>query len=97
MIRLYYVESKTYFHDALNVEHQIADGGEMPNLFTSKKKAMDFAKRVEKFNIERFDYHTLIPDNEYPCKKDNCLYAVRQTDKKTGMRIEIRVYSIYAI
>ena len=95
MIRLYYVETKSYWQDELGTDYQIADGGDMPIIYTSKKKAIERAKRMEQRNIEIYGYVTTISDSKYPCKKTNCLYAVRQEHKDRRLRHEIRVYETY--
>lgn len=97
MTKIYYVETKTYWQDEHGADYQIADGGDMPIICTSKKSAIDFAQRLEKSNIEDYSYQTTISDSEYPCKKTNCLYAVRLENKQRRMRREIRVYRTYTI
>ena len=94
MVKLYYIESKHYYYDAQKIEHQIADGGDMPILYTNKKKAIKRAQAMEKFYNETYGYTTIIPNNENPAKKDNCIFAVRLMNENTGIRHELRVYEI---
>lgn len=95
MTKIYYVETKSYWQDEHGADYQVADGGNMPIICTSKKKAIERAKRMEQRNIEIYGYVTTIPDSGYPCKKTNCLYAVRQEQKDRRLRDEIRVYETY--
>lgn len=95
MTKIYYVETKSYWQDEYGTDHQIADGGDMPIIYTSKKKAIERAKLKEQLNIEIYGYKTTIPDSKYPCKKTNCLYAVRQIHKDGRLRQEIRVYETH--
>lgn len=97
MTKIYYVEKKSYWKDSYGIDHQIADGGDMPIIGTSKKSAIDFAQRLETKNVEDYGYQVTISDSEYPCKKTNCLYAVRLEDKERRMRLEIKVYLTYTI
>ena len=97
MTKIYYVETKSYWRDELGTDYQVADGGILPIICTSKKSAIDFAQRLEKSNIEDYSYQVTIPDSEYPCKKTNCLYAVRLENKERRMRLEIKVYLTYTI
>lgn len=41
MKQLYYIEKKSYFRLRDGIEYQCADGGELPQLFTSFKKAVE--------------------------------------------------------
>lgn len=97
MAKIYYVETKIFWTDGLGIDYQIADAGDMPIISTSKKKAIERAKRMEQRYIEMFGYETTIPDSEYPCKKTTCLYAVRQEHNERRLRHEIRVYETYTI
>ena len=92
MIRIYYVEIKSYWQDELGTDYQIADAGVMPLVSTNETKALDLAKQLEKRYIEDYSYQVTIPDSKYPCKKTNCLYAVRMEKKERRMRMEIKVY-----
>lgn len=95
MTRIYYVESKIYWKDLQGTDYQLADGGDMPTICTSKKRAIEVAKIMEQTYIDRFGYKTTIPDSGYPCKKTNCLYAVRQENEQQKMRRELKVYLTY--
>lgn len=97
MIRIYYVETKSYWQDELGTDYQIADAGIMPLVSTNETNALDLAKQLEKRYIEEYGYRVTIPDSKYPCKKTNCLYAVRLEKKERRMRHEIRVYKTYTL
>lgn len=97
MMRLYYIESKVYYIDAQGVDHQVADGGDMPLLTTNKKEALETAKRMEDFYKSRFGYKTILSNEENPARKDNCLFAVRQVSETLGTRRELRVYKMWTL
>lgn len=95
MTKIYYVETKSYWQDEYGTDYQVEDAGIMPIVSTNKLKAIDRAKRMEIRYIEDFGYKTTIPDSGYPCKKTNCLYAVRLEKEEDHMRQEIKVYETY--
>lgn len=95
MRKIYYVETKTYWKDEHGADYQIADGGCMPIISTSKKRAIEVAKMMEQTYNEKFGYKTTIPDSGYPCKKTLCLYAVRQENEQHKLRRELKVYETY--
>lgn len=97
MKTIYYVETKTYWQDEKGADYQIADGGLMPIISTNQQRAIERAKRMENRYTEEYGYKTTIPDSEYPCKTEYCLYAVRQENEETRMRHEIRVYKTFTI
>lgn len=95
MTKIYYVERKSYWKDERGTDYQIADGGDMPIICTSKKKAIEIAKRMEQTHIEIYGYKITIPDSVYLRKTTKSLHAVRLENKERGIRHEIRVYETY--
>lgn len=93
-MKIYYVEKKSYFKKENGIEYQIADGGELPILYTSKNKAIYRAEYIAKLLMDSFDYELVISNDQMPCKKEWCLYGVRIEDKKHSIRTEIRVYEV---
>lgn len=97
MISLYYIESKCYYKDSLGVDHQVSDGGDMPLLTTNKKTALDTAKMLVEFDINTYGYKIIIPNEENPARKEDCLFAVRLMKDMDEVRKEYRVYKVWTL
>ena len=54
MKQIYLITSKSFYTDAQSIEHQLADYGCLPAIFTSLKKAKDCYERTKKLRIEVF-------------------------------------------
>lgn len=96
-MKLYYVETKSYFVDSLGNDRQIADGGTMPILYHSADKAIARAEFVIKLWIDTFNYRLAISNENMPCKNFGCIYGARLMDDIVGTRYEIRVYEVETI
>lgn len=91
-MRIYIIESKTYAIDSNGIEYQLADGGELPLVFTSKNRAIASAKRAVAIYQSQFGYKLVMESPLYPAVGDNCLYAARLTKYNDQWRQEFRVY-----
>lgn len=95
MKRLYYIEHKAYYIDTDGVEHQIADGGELPVIYSNQAKAIQRAEKKVSYYVENFGYRITISNDTNPARKGDCLYAVRIQKGEKNYRDEIRVYKIF--
>lgn len=95
MIRLFYIERNSYYINSAGCDQQVANGGTLPDLYTSKQKALQAAQRSCEYFENIYGYKVVIPNNENPAVKDNCIFAVRLYCEFTEIRLEIRVYEIY--
>lgn len=91
-MRIYMIESKTYATDSDGKEYQMADGGELPRVFTNKDRAIASAKRAVEIYQTQFGYKLVMESPSYPAVGDNCLYAARLTKNGDQWRQEFRVY-----
>lgn len=92
MMIIYMIESKTYVTDLDGKEYQMADGGELPRVFTNKDRAIASAKKAVEIYQSQFGYELVMESPSYPAVGANCHYAARLTKKGGEWRQEFRVY-----
>jgi hypothetical protein len=63
MKKVYLITCNSYYTDDQGIEHQVADYGYLPTLFTSYKKAHDSMERRKKMRVEVFNEEI---KEEYP-------------------------------
>lgn len=93
-MKLYYVETKSYYKDAYGTDHQTADAGETPILYTNKAKAIKRADFIVDIWHRLYGYDITIPNDKMPCKNNGCLYGARLEQTQSSARYEVRVYEI---
>lgn len=91
---LYYVERKCFYFDSHGIEHQFADGGELPILYTTYERAKGRAERMIKTCITLYGAVVTISNNDYPCKRGDLKFACRLEEGNKRVRYEIRVYEV---
>lgn len=94
MNTLYYVEYKSYFVNDNGFDTQMADGGEMPIIYSNLKKAMRRAENRVEFLKNFRDAIITTPTDEHPAVRNNCHFACTLTSNNGRFRHEIRVYTI---
>lgn len=94
MYKAYYIESKSYWKDTNGTDHQVADGGDLPILYTSRKKALGRVDRMIKLLTEQMGYKVIIPNENYPGVGDDYIYACRLSKTSPDLRLELRIYYI---
>lgn len=94
MRKAYYIESKTYWKDKHGTDLQVADGGDLPILYTSRKKAFGRVDRMIKLLTEQMGYTVIIPNENYPGVGDNYIYACRLSKTSPDLRLELRIYPV---
>lgn len=95
MKQAYYIENKTYWTDAEGEDYQMADGGELPIVYTSLKKASSRLERMVKMYQEKTGYKVITTDENHPAKINHCLHAWTLTSTAPHMRVELRLYRFF--
>lgn len=95
MTKAYYIESKSYWKDTHGTDYQVADGGDLPTIYTSRKKSLERIERMIQLYTETMGYTVVIPNESYPGVGKNYLYACRLQKGNPEIRLEIRLYTIY--
>ena len=97
MYKAYYIETKSYWKDTNGTDHQIADGGDLPIIYSSLKKALKRAHHMIKLLTEQMGYEIVIPNDRYPGVGSQYHYACRLRKNNPKIRLEIRIYTINVI
>ena len=97
MTLIYLFERKSFYLSTDGYDHQAADAGVLPTLFTSKKSALKYAEAQIAYDCNLYGYEVEIQSIQNPRVKDNCIYAVRMTDRQKTIRIEYSVYQTTTI
>lgn len=92
MQRIYLIESKDYYLDDRGIEYQMADGGCLPQVFTSQSRAIKVAQEKVDAYVNRYQYDVTIDNNHYPKTDKRIVFATRLERVHEKMRHEIRVY-----
>lgn len=95
MKQAYYIENKTYWTDAEGEDYQMADGGELPIVYTSLKKASSRLERMVKMYTEKTGYKVITTDENHPAKKNHCLHAWSLVASAPHIRVELRLYRFF--
>lgn len=92
MREVFLVSTKTYYKDANGLDHQMADGDEMPYVYLKAEKAIRRARLISEKYCDIFGYQVAIRNAENPARKDRVLFAERLNKPQEHVRFEIRVY-----
>lgn len=95
MKQAYYIEDKTYWTDVDGEDYQVADGGELPIVYTSLKKASSRLERMVKAFTEESGYLVTITDENHPAKRNHCLHAWTLVSVSPQFRRELRLYRFF--
>lgn len=94
MKQVYYVERKAYLKSIDGCEYQIADGGVLPELFSSRHAAQSSMDFTREFRVKEFGDRIVrdgVPSN---LQCSGLLDEFELVDDKTEVRI---VYSLYKV
>lgn len=90
----YYIEGKAYWKDAYGTDHQVADGGELPIIYSSRKNAAKRVKNMIKVYTGMMGYTVTVSDKNHPDATGSCIYACSLRKENPEVRLEVRVYEI---
>lgn len=97
MDKAYYIENKTYWQDSDGTDRQVADGGDLPIIYHSLRKALKRCDNIIKLLTEKMGYTVVIPNESYPGVGEHYLYACRLTKDDPQIRVELRIYTIWIL
>ena len=97
MDKAYYIENKSYFVDSNGTDIQVADGGDLPIIYHSLKKALNRCESMIKLLTEKMGYTIVIPNHSFPGVGEHYLYACRLTKDDPQIRVELRLYTIWIL
>lgn len=95
MKQAYYIEEKNYWTDAEGEDYQMADGGELPIVYTSLKKASSRLELMVKIYMVKKGYNVVTTDENHPAKKNHCLHAWTLESSASHIRVELRLYRFF--
>lgn len=95
MKKAYYIENKSYWKNAVLLDYQMADGGEMPIVYTSQRKASSRLENMVKVYTEKMGYKVITTDENHPAKRNHCLHAWTLENQAHHSRVELRLYIFY--
>jgi hypothetical protein len=95
MTKAYYIETKSYWKDSHGTDLQVADGGDLPIIYRTLKRALERVERMIKLYTETMGYTVIIPNDNYPGVGSQYHYACRLQKENPQIRLEIRIYTIY--
>lgn len=94
MKKAYYIENKSYWTDSKGTDHQVADGGDLPIIYTSLKRALRRVDNIIKLLTEKMGYTVVIPNESFPGVGNQYHYACRLQKDDPQIRVEIRLHTI---
>lgn len=97
MRKAYYIESKSYWQDSIGTDYQIADGGDLPIIYSSLNKALKRCESIIKLLTEKMGYTVVIPNESFPGVGEQYHYACRLSKDDPNIRTEIRLYTIWIL
>ena len=92
MATIYLVETKTFYTTNAGYEHQLADMGTLPHLFTSFKRAVKQMEICRKVHTEIFDETIVKNYRADEITDQNCYDRFETRHNVTGSRTIVSLY-----
>lgn len=93
-MKLYYLERKTFYISPKGVDHQCADGGELPYLFKDLKKADERMHKISECMQDIYGYELLKEEHDLTFVPDGGFYRLTLIRKKDLVRYTLTIYQI---
>ena len=97
MATIYLVETKTFYTSNNGYEHQLADLGTLPHLFTSFKRAVKQMEICRKVHTEIFDETIVKNYRADEITDQNCYDRFETRHKVTGSRTIVSLYKVITL
>lgn len=75
MQRIYLITNKSFYDDTEGVNHQVADYGSLPQVYSSLKKAKKSMMSIKEMYVSQFHYEIT---KEYPEGREDKPYLVEE-------------------
>lgn len=95
MKEAFYIENKSYWINIYGSYEQVQDAGDIPIIYTSKRKAIKRVNSMIKLFTETMQYTVSQSDDGHPAKEGRCIYACTLQKNDGLSKLEIRIYPIY--
>lgn len=95
MMKVYVIQSKSFYKDDRGIDYQIADYGEVPCIFTSLVRAKASMQNRKDTRISRLNERII---SDYPVGRDSAPFLVQEfttIDDNTGVRTIVSLYLTY--
>lgn len=95
MMKVYVIQSKSFYKDDRGIDYQIADYGEVPCIFTSLVRAKASMQNRKDTRISRLNERII---SDYPFGRDSAPFLVQEfttIDDNTGVRTIVSLYLTY--
>ena len=95
MMKVYVIQSKSFYKDDRGIDYQIADYGEVPCIFTSLVRAKASMEIRKNTRINTFNERII---SDYPDGRDSESFLVQEfttIDDKTDVRTIVSLYLTY--
>lgn len=95
MMKVYVIQSKSFYKDDRGIDYQIADYGEVPCIFTSYARAKKSMENRKETRIDMFNERII---SDYPYGHESKPFLVQEfttMDDKTGVRTIVSLYLTY--
>ena len=91
---IYMVETKTFYVDGYGTDHQVADLGTLPHVFTSFREGVEMMQLKRRLHTK--DYHETLTKNYGHKDLDtaNCYDRFETRDERTGSRTIVSLYKV---
>ena len=97
MIKIYVIQSKSFYKDDRGIDYQVADYGEVPSIFTSLKRAKASMEHRKATRLNLCN-ETIVSD--YPVGRDTEPFLVQEfttMHEQTGVRTIVSLYETFTI
>lgn len=95
MMKVYVIQSKSFYKDDRGIDYQVADYGEVPCVFTSLRRAKKSMENRKDLRIKGFNQRII---SEYPNGRESEPFLVQEFttyDDKIGVRTIVSLYETY--